>query len=100
MTDTPFPPPSIDEVIDAVVAGLKGHPQYRKEPTMIDTTQRPADRTERAALASMFCWNMAVDADIKARRCRDAGDDEGAKRHDVAVAHYIRNYTRLQYGDK
>jgi len=65
------------------------------------TTPAPVvDRTERAALASMFCWNMAVDADIKARRCRDAGDDEGAKRHDVAVAHYIRNYTRLQYGDE
>ncbi len=65
------------------------------------TTPAPVvDRTERAALASMFCWNMAVDADRKARRCRDAGDDEGAKRHDVAVAHYIRNYTRLQYGDE
>jgi len=63
--------------------------------------RRPdADRNEQRALAAMFCWNMAVDADIKARRCRDAGDDEGAKRHDVAVAHYIRNYTRLQYGDE
>jgi len=79
-------------VIDAVVAGLKGHPQYRKEPTMTHEEQRYH--------AAMFCWNMAVDADIKARRCRDAGDDEGAKRHDVAVAHYIRNYTRLQYGDE
>ncbi len=98
MTDTP--PPSIDEVIDAVVAGLKGHPQYRKEPTMTDTTQRPAAAIEQRYLAAMFCWNMAIDADIKARRCRDAGDDEGAKRHDVTVAHYIRNYTRLQYGDE
>ncbi len=59
MTDTPSPNVSretIDEVIDAVVAGLKGHPQYRKEPTMTDTTQRPdADRTEQRALASMLC---------------------------------------------
>jgi len=104
MTDTPSPNVSretIDEVIDAVVAGLKGHPQYRKEPTMTDTTQRPdADRTEQRALASMFCWNMALEAETKRRRAIDAGDDEGAKRHDVAVAHYIRNYTRLQYGNE
>ncbi len=69
--------------------------------TVVEVVEAPAaDRNEQRALAAMFCWNMAVDADIKARRCRDAGDHEGAKRHDVAVAHYIRNYTRLQYGDE
>ncbi len=32
------------------------------------TTPAPVvDRTERAALASMFCWNMAVDADVATR---------------------------------
>lgn len=103
MTDTPSPNVSretIDEVIDAVVAGLKGHPQYRKEPTMTDTTQRPdADRTEQRALAAMFCWNMALEADTKRRRAIDAGDDEGAKRWLTTVAHYLKNYARLQYGD-
>jgi hypothetical protein len=100
MTDTP-PLPSIDEVIDAVVAGLKGHPQYRKEPTMTDTTHRTAtDRNEQRALASMFCWNMALDAGTKALRCKDAGDEDGANRWALTVAHYLKNYARLQYGDK
>jgi hypothetical protein len=97
MTDTP---PSIDEVIDAVVAGLKGHPQYRKEPTMTDITQRPADRNEQRYLASMFCWNMALEAGTKALRCSEAGDDEGAKRWAMTVHHYLKNYARLQYGSK
>jgi hypothetical protein len=109
MTDTPSPNVSretIDEVIDAVVAGLKGHPQYRKEPTMTDTTPPTVRRRPDAAAieqryhAAMFCWNMAVDADIKARRCRDAGDHEGAKRWLTTVAHYHKNYARLQYTDK
>jgi hypothetical protein len=96
MTDTPPPNVSretIDEVIDAVVAGLKGHPQYRKEPTMID-------RNEQRAHAAMFCWNMALDAGTKALRCRDAGDDAGAKRWAMTVHHYLKNYQRLQYTDK
>jgi hypothetical protein len=75
-------------------------------PTTPDTTpptagRRPdADRTERAALASMFCWNMALEAETKRRRAIDAGDDEGAKRWLTTVAHYLKNYARLQYGDK
>ncbi len=63
--------------------------------------RRPdADRNEQRYLAAMFCWNMAVDADIKARRCRDAGDDEGAKRWAMTVHHYLKNYARLQYGNE
>jgi len=65
------------------------------------TTPAPVvDRTERAALASMFCWNMALEAGTKALRCSEAGDDEGAKRWAMTVHHYLKNYARLQYTDK
>lgn len=49
---------------------------------------------------SMFCWNMAIDADIKYRRCVEAGDHKGASRWHVTRAHYLKNYARLQYTDK
>jgi hypothetical protein len=63
--------------------------------------RRPdADRTEQRYLASMFCWNMALEAGTKALRCSAAGDDEGAKRWAMTVHHYLKNYARLQYGDK
>ena len=68
---------------------------------MTDTTQRTdANRNEQRYLASMFCWNMALEAETKRRRAIDAGDDEGAKRWLTTVAHYLKNYARLQYGDK
>jgi hypothetical protein len=49
--------------------------------------RRPdADRNEQRALAAMFCWNMALEAETKRRRAIDVGD--------------LKNYARLQYGDK
>jgi hypothetical protein len=72
------------------------------DDTTPPTVRRRPDAAaiEQRYLASMFCWNMALEAGTKALRCSEAGDDEGAKRWAMTVHHYLKNYARLQYGSK
>ena len=67
-----------------------------------EPTARPrpdAAAIERGYMAAMFCWSMAIDADIKHRKCVAAGDIDGANRWALTRSHYLKNYTRIQYED-